>query len=115
MLDRLEAATERRDPVIADLARQLRNRYFDQPVIAAAPGARPTRRSSAHLDALVEDPERADRAEHVDAVVDCPQLLAPLLIAPHAGDDRARAPGAAGDHDPALLPRARARARSGAA
>ena len=33
MLDRLELATERRDPVIADQARQLRNRYFDQPVI----------------------------------------------------------------------------------
>ena len=34
VLDRLELATERRDPVIADQARQLRNRYFDQPVIA---------------------------------------------------------------------------------
>ena len=34
VLDRLELATERRDPVIADLARQLRNRYFDQPLIA---------------------------------------------------------------------------------
>ena len=33
VLDRLELATERRDPVIADQARQLRNRYFDQPVI----------------------------------------------------------------------------------
>ena len=38
VLDRLELATERRDPVIADQARQLRNRYFDQPLIAAAPG-----------------------------------------------------------------------------
>ena len=38
VLDRLELATERRDPVIADHARQLRTRYFDQPVI---PSARP--------------------------------------------------------------------------
>ena len=38
VLDRLELATERRDPVIADHARQLRTRYFDRPVIDAAPG-----------------------------------------------------------------------------
>ena len=58
MLDRLELATERRDPVIADLARQLRNRYYDQPLIAAAPGARATREIEQHLNALLEDPDR---------------------------------------------------------
>ena len=35
-LDRLAAATDGRDPVIADLARQVRFAYFDEPVIAAA-------------------------------------------------------------------------------
>jgi hypothetical protein len=43
VLDRIEAAAERRDPVIADLARQLRNRYYDQPLIAER-ARRPTRR-----------------------------------------------------------------------
>jgi acetyl/propionyl-CoA carboxylase alpha subunit/acetyl-CoA carboxylase carboxyltransferase component len=79
VLDRLEAAAERRDPVIADLARQLRNRYYDQPVIAAGREAAYAEMET-HLRALVEDPARADRAEHVPAVVNCPQLLAPLLI-----------------------------------
>ena len=66
VLDRLELATERRDPVIADQARQLRNRYFDQPLILAAPGARPTRSSRSTCSALLEDPDRADRAEQID-------------------------------------------------
>ena len=35
-LDRLAAATDGRDPVLADLARQVRFAYFDEPVIAAA-------------------------------------------------------------------------------
>jgi acetyl-CoA carboxylase carboxyltransferase component len=78
VLDRLEAATERRDPVVADLARQLRNRYYEQPVIAQ-------RRESAyaemdaHLTALVDGD--GDSAGHVAAIVNCGQLLAPLLIA----------------------------------
>ncbi len=85
VLDRLEAATERRDPVVADLARQLRNRYYDQPVIAE-------RREEAYaemgaqLDALVA----GERDGHVDAVVACPQLLAPLLIARMAETDPER-------------------------
>ena len=83
VLDRLELATERRDPVIADHARQLRNRYYDQPRDRRSARPRPTRSSSAHLDALLEDPDRADRDEHIDAVVEAPQLLAPQLIEPH--------------------------------
>src|SRR4051812_21429626 len=79
VLDRLELATERRDPVIADHARQLRNRYFDQPLIAERE-ARAYERVERHLAALLEDPDRPDRAEHIDAVVRAPQLVAQLLI-----------------------------------
>ena len=43
VLDRIESTAERRDPVIADLARQLRNRYYDQPLVAA-------RRAAAYAD-----------------------------------------------------------------
>ncbi|MBE2320693.1 ATP-grasp domain-containing protein [Solirubrobacter sp. CPCC 204708] len=79
VLDRLELATERRDPVIADLARQLRTRYYDQPVIEERQ-AKAYAELECHLTALMEDPDRADREEHVQAVVDAPQLLAPQLI-----------------------------------
>ena len=79
MLDRLELATERRDPVIADQARQLRNRYFDQPLILQRQ-AEAYEQLERHLNALMEDPERADRAEHIEAVVTAPQLLAPQII-----------------------------------
>ena len=79
MLDRLELATERRDPVIADQARQLRNRYFDQPLILQRQ-AEAYEELERHLSALMEDPDRADRAEQIDAVVTAPQLLAPQII-----------------------------------
>ncbi len=75
VLDRIESTAERRDPEIAELARQLRNRYYDQPLIAE-------RRDVAyaeveqHLEALAS----GSRNGHVDAIVEAPQLLAPLLI-----------------------------------
>ncbi|MDA0183633.1 ATP-grasp domain-containing protein [Solirubrobacter phytolaccae] len=79
VLDRLEIATERRDPAIADHARQLRNRYYDQPVILERQ-ARAYEELECHLSALLEDPDREDRDEHIKAVVEAPQLLAPKLI-----------------------------------
>ncbi len=79
VLDRLELATERRDPVIADLARQLRTRYFDQPVILERQ-AQAYAELECHLAALLEDPAREDREHHVTAIVDAPQLLAPQII-----------------------------------
>src|SRR6478735_4532720 len=79
VLDRLELATERRDPVIADHARQLRNRYFDQPVILERQAAAYSQLDQ-HLAALMEDPQRVDRESHITAIVEAPQLLAPQLI-----------------------------------
>ncbi|HEY6892207.1 MAG TPA: biotin carboxylase N-terminal domain-containing protein, partial [Solirubrobacter sp.] len=79
VLDRLEFATERRDPVLADQARQLRNRYYDQPLILQRQ-AEAYEVLDRHLNALLEDPDRADRAEHIEAVVTAPQLLAPQII-----------------------------------
>jgi acetyl/propionyl-CoA carboxylase alpha subunit/acetyl-CoA carboxylase carboxyltransferase component len=79
VLDRLELATERRDPVIADQARQLRNRYFDQPLILERQ-AEAYKELECHLSALLSDPDRADRAEQIEAVVKAPQLLAQQII-----------------------------------
>ena len=78
VLDRLIAATERRDQVVADLAREVRYRYYEEPVIEAA-------REEAyavmeeHLRALTDDPGRPDRDARMQVLVDCPQPLAPLL------------------------------------
>ncbi len=75
MLDRIESTAERRDPVIADLARQLRNRYYDQPLVAE-------RRAGAYAD--VEEHLRALSSGIATATWrrSSPHghLLAPLLI-----------------------------------
>ena len=77
-LDRLTAAAEGRDQILADLARETRFRYFDQPLIEAATAAT-YREAETHLAALAADPEGADRADRIKALVGCPRPLAPLL------------------------------------
>ncbi|HET8953227.1 MAG TPA: carboxyl transferase domain-containing protein [Solirubrobacteraceae bacterium] len=77
-LDRLVAAAERRDPIVGDLARRVRFRYFDEPVIETA-REQVYAAAAAHLDALAADPARADRDERLDALVACPRPLAPTL------------------------------------
>ena len=76
-LDRLAAAAGR-DPVFADLARETRFRYFDQPVIEAASAAT-YEDADEQLAALTADPARPDRSERIDALVACPRPLAPML------------------------------------
>ena len=89
VLDRLELATERRDPVIADQARQLRNRYFDQPLIL--------QRQAAAYAELERHLQRADggpgarrpRRAHRRPSSTAPQLLAPQIIERMTPDRRA--------------------------
>ena len=78
-LDGLAAATDGRDPVVADLARQVRFACFDEPVIAAA-RTEVYAAADADLEALAEDPERPDRDARLAALVACPQPLAPSLV-----------------------------------
>jgi acetyl/propionyl-CoA carboxylase alpha subunit/acetyl-CoA carboxylase carboxyltransferase component len=77
-LDRLVAAAEGRDPIVNDLARQVRFRYFDEPVIEAA-RERVYAAAAADLDALAADPARPDRHQRIGALVTCPRPLAPTL------------------------------------
>ena len=77
-LDRLVLALGDGDPVITDLAREVRYRYFDQPVVAAARDAVYAEMSE-HITALVADPDGPGRAELMTAIVDCHRPLAPLL------------------------------------
>ena len=78
VLDRLEATLARREPALAELARELRWRSCDEPLVEAAREETAVA-MEAHLAALAEDPERADRDDRIAALVDCPQPLAPLL------------------------------------
>ncbi len=71
-------ALDGRDPVVADLAREVRLRYFDEPVIAEAT-ERVYAEMEQHVAALIEDPSRADREQHIEAIVDCPRPLSTRL------------------------------------
>ena len=55
LLDRLIDTSEGRDQVLADLAREVRFRYFDEPLIEAA-RQETYAEMERHLDALVADP-----------------------------------------------------------
>jgi acetyl/propionyl-CoA carboxylase alpha subunit/acetyl-CoA carboxylase carboxyltransferase component len=78
VLDRLESALAPREPGLAELARELRWRYFDQPLIEAA-------REEAYaemqgpLTALADGPAGPERGDQMRALIDCAQPLAPLL------------------------------------
>ncbi len=79
-LDRLMGALEGLDPVVADLAREVRFRYFDAPVIDAA-RERAYAEMADHIAALTCDPDRPDGADRLQAIVDCPRPLSTRLTA----------------------------------
>jgi len=78
VLDRLAIALEGRDPVVADLAREVRFRYYDEPVIAEA-RERVYARMEQHIAALMSQPERPDAEQLIREIVDCPRPLASRL------------------------------------
>ena len=86
VLDHLETTMEGRDPALADLARQVRYRYFDEPVIAAHREATYSEMGD-QLAALASAPDAPDRADRITVLVECPQALAPLLSSRMRGAD----------------------------
>jgi acetyl/propionyl-CoA carboxylase alpha subunit/acetyl-CoA carboxylase carboxyltransferase component len=77
--DRLAGATQGRQQVVADLARDVRFHYLDEPVLEA--GVATTLAAiQEHLAALRSDPGRADRAERLQRLVSCPQPLRGTLL-----------------------------------
>ena len=78
VLDQLVIALEGSDAVLSDLAREVRFRYFDEPVVAASREAVYAEMGK-HIAALISDPARPDRDELMTAIVGCPRPLAPLL------------------------------------
>jgi acetyl/propionyl-CoA carboxylase alpha subunit/acetyl-CoA carboxylase carboxyltransferase component len=78
-LDRLAASAQGRYQNIADLAREVRMRFLDEPLLSAV--IRDAYAEMAgHLDALRADPDRADRRERVERLVWCPQPLRGILL-----------------------------------
>ena len=103
------SALDGRDPAVADLAREVRFRYFDEPVIAAAPRAGLRGDGAAH--------RRVDRGSHrgrtvtrrIEAIVNCPRPLSTRLTTAMRHNRPAGPRSARRGDGPALLPRALAR------
>ena len=78
LLERLKTATQLRFPAIGDLARSVRFRWFDQPIVDAErasvlAGVRD------EVAALAADPHALDRAEHIDALAAIPEQIVQFL------------------------------------
>ncbi len=78
LLGRLISTTRGMFPVLSDLAREVRYRYFDRPLFEQA-RRQVYARAEADLAHLAADPEASDRREKVRDLVECPQPLVSLF------------------------------------
>ncbi|MFN7955596.1 MAG: carboxyl transferase domain-containing protein [bacterium] len=74
VLDDLIAVSQSASPAVADVAREVRFRFFDEPLFEAA-RAQVYAEMEDHLARLVAEPAAADRAARIAALVHCPQPL----------------------------------------
>ena len=79
-LDRLATATQGRQQPVADLARDVRFHYFDEPPIEAA-AAEMYGEMADHLAHLAAHPDTADREERIARLVWCPHPMRSMLLA----------------------------------
>ncbi len=88
LLDRMASMTNGLYPAVTDLAREVRYRYFDQPLFERA-----RQKSYGQVDSqlayLAANPKAADHFERIRALVDCPQPLAGLFSARIGGTNQA--------------------------
>ena len=78
LLDRMISVTNGLFPAVGDLAREVRYRYFDQPLFEQA-RKQVYEQVEEHLACLAANPEAPDRHERLRTLVDCPQPLVRLL------------------------------------
>ena len=78
-LDRLAAAMQGRQQAIADLARDVRFHYFDEPPMEAAAAALRAEMAG-HLAYLARHPDGPDRASRIDRLTWSPQPIRALLL-----------------------------------
>jgi acetyl/propionyl-CoA carboxylase alpha subunit/acetyl-CoA carboxylase carboxyltransferase component len=88
LLDRLVSMTTGQFPAVADLAREVRYRVFDQPLFEQS------RRQvydelNKQLDSIGANPDAPDRHEKMRALIECPQPLVRLLSGRFATADPA--------------------------
>ena len=74
-------------PAITDLAREVRYRYFDQPLFERA-RQQVYEQMEEHLAYLAANPDSADRHNRVRALVECPQPLFALISSRFATADQ---------------------------
>ncbi len=80
LFDRLTTATEGRFPTIADLSRDVRFRFVDEPVMEAEQAAKQAE-MSALLDRVAADPEGPMREQTIKTLVGYPQPMRDVLLA----------------------------------
>jgi acetyl/propionyl-CoA carboxylase alpha subunit/acetyl-CoA carboxylase carboxyltransferase component len=90
--DRLSSAAQGRLPEVAELARDVRFRYLDEPILESVV-AEVSAEMQGHLTALRTDPDRADREQRIERLVRCPQpmrgrLLQAWMDSPGSGSAR---------------------------
>jgi len=88
LLDRMASLTNGLFPAVTDLAREVRYRYFDQPLFERA-RRQVYAQVEDHLAYLAANPGAEDRLERIRALVECPQPMASLLTARFAAADPA--------------------------
>ena len=84
LLDRMISITRGVFPAVSDMAREVRYRYFDQPLFERARN-HVYAQVEEHLACLSANPEALDSRERVRALSDCPQPLAGLFSSRFAG------------------------------
>ncbi len=88
LLDRMIAITNGYFPAVSDLAREVRYRYFDQPLFEQA-RKKVYEQVEVHLDYMAANPNAADRDARLRALVECPQPLVSLVSSRFATADTA--------------------------
>ena len=78
LLDRIVTITHEIYPSVSELARELRYRYFDQPLFERA-RKRVFEEAENHLAYLAKYPDAEDRGPRIQALIQCPHLLASLF------------------------------------
>jgi acetyl/propionyl-CoA carboxylase alpha subunit/acetyl-CoA carboxylase carboxyltransferase component len=78
LLDRLISSSQGRYPAVADLAREVRYKFFDKPLLESAREAA-YQKAGSDFNVLAGNPPAADREKHMASLVACPQPLMTFL------------------------------------
>jgi len=78
LLDRMASLANGLFPPVTDLAREVRYRYFDQPLFERA-RTQVYEQVETHLAYMAANPNAADRHERTRALIECPQPVANFL------------------------------------